>query len=82
LTLSVVSCPLFPSTTSFVAAGDSCNIHSSSPLPAADQVYGAGYSKCEVETDMATLQVETSAAALELEMDATDLELETSASSL
>jgi hypothetical protein len=35
----VVSCPLFPSTTSSAAVGDSCHIHySSSPLPMADHV--------------------------------------------
>jgi hypothetical protein len=78
----VVSCPLFPSTTSFAAASDSWHVHSSSPLPAADQVSGAGYSECEVETDTTTLQVETSATALELEMNAADLELETSVASL
>jgi hypothetical protein len=29
---------LFPLTTSSVAAGDSCHVHYSSPLPAVDQV--------------------------------------------
>jgi hypothetical protein len=74
----VVSYPLFPLTTSSATAGDSYHIHSLSPLPTAAQVLGAGYSECEVETDVANLQVETYAAALELETDATDLELETS----
>jgi hypothetical protein len=38
LTPSVVSCPLFPSTTSSAAVGDSCHVHSSSPLVTADHV--------------------------------------------
>jgi hypothetical protein len=62
--------------------GDSCHVYSSSPLPAADQVWGEGYSKYEVETNVAALQVETSAAALELETDVAILELETFAASL
>jgi hypothetical protein len=41
-----------------------------------------GYSECEVELDVTTLQVETSVAAPELEADVTNLELETSTASL
>jgi hypothetical protein len=47
-----------------------------SSLPAYDQLQGAGYSKSEVENDMAALQLETLVADLELEMDTTTLELE------
>jgi hypothetical protein len=56
--------------------GHSCHVHSSSPLPAFDQVQGAGYSVSKLETEVAALQFETSAADLELEMDTTALELE------
>jgi hypothetical protein len=56
--------------------GDSFHIHSSSPLPASDQVQGVGYSESEVETDAAALQLETPVTDLKLEMDATALELE------
>jgi hypothetical protein len=69
-------------TESSAATGDSCHVHSSSPLPASDQVQGLGYSESEVETDTATLQLETSAVTLELETDAADLELETDAAGL
>jgi hypothetical protein len=78
----VVSCPLFSSTISFATASDSWHVHSSSPLLVADQVLGAGYSECEVETDATALQVEISVVALELETNAADLELETSTTSL
>jgi hypothetical protein len=61
---------------SSAAVGDSCHIHSSSPLSAVDQVQGTGYSESKVETDVAALQLETSAAALKLETDAAALELE------
>jgi hypothetical protein len=67
---------LLPWRTSSAAAGDSYHIHSSSPLPTSNQVQGAGYSKSEVETDVAALQLETSVADLKLETDATVLELE------
>jgi hypothetical protein len=65
--------------TSSAAAADSCHIHSSSPLVVSDQVRGVGYSKSEVETDVADLELETDVTALELEIDATllDLEMET-----
>jgi hypothetical protein len=62
--------------------GYSYHIHSLSPLPAYDQVQGAGYSKFEVETDAAALQLETSAVDLELETDATALKLEVDATGL
>jgi hypothetical protein len=62
--------------------GDSYHIHSSSPLPASDQVQGAGYSESEVETDTAALQLETSTDDLELETNITALELETDAAGL
>jgi hypothetical protein len=68
--------------TTSTVAGDSCHAHSSSHLPTADQVYGTGYSECEMETTVAALQVETSATALELETNAADLKLETSVASL
>jgi hypothetical protein len=68
--------------TSSTTASDSWHVHSSSPLPVADQVWGAEYSECEVETDATALQVETSTAALELEMDVANLELETYVASL
>jgi hypothetical protein len=58
---------------------DSYHVHSSLPLPASDQVQGAGYSESEVETNAAALQLETFVADLKLEMDATALELETDA---
>jgi hypothetical protein len=74
----VVSCPLFPLTTSSTAMSDYWHVHSLLPLPTADQVKGAGYSECEVETNAVALQVETSAVALELKTDAANLELETS----
>jgi hypothetical protein len=67
---------------SSAAAGDSCHLHSSSPLHAYDQVQGTGYSKSEVETDMAVLQLETSATALKLETSVAALELETDATGL
>jgi hypothetical protein len=73
----MVSCPLFPWTTSSAAAADSCHVHSLSPLAVTDQVQGAGYSKSEVETDIADLQLETDVATLELETDTTTLKLET-----
>jgi hypothetical protein len=57
--------------------GDSCHVHSSSPLPALDQLQGTGYSESVEETDAAVIQLETSTTALEWEMDATALELET-----
>jgi hypothetical protein len=63
--------------TSFTVATDSCHKHSSSPLPAADLVQGAGYSESEMETEAANLKLETNAAAFELETDAAALELET-----
>jgi hypothetical protein len=72
----MVSCPLFPWTTSSAAVVDTCHIHSLLPLAAADQVQGAGYSESEVETDVVDLKLETDVAALELEMDATALEVE------
>jgi hypothetical protein len=53
--------------------GDSCHVHSSSPLPVSNQVQGMGYSKSEVETGMVVLQLETSAAAFELETSAAAL---------
>jgi hypothetical protein len=56
---------------------DSCHVHSLSPLAVSDQVQGAGYSKSEVETDMADLKLETDVAALKLEIDAAALKLET-----
>jgi hypothetical protein len=62
--------------------GDSYHIHSLSPLPASDQVQGAGYSESEVETDTAALQLETSTDDLELETNVTALELETDAAGL
>jgi hypothetical protein len=64
------------------ALGDSCHIHSSSPLPLSDQVHGLGYTKSEVETDKAAIQLETSTVTLELETDATALELKTDAAGL
>jgi hypothetical protein len=67
---------------SSAAMGDSCHIYSLSPLPVADLVLGAGYSKCEVKTDAVTPQVEISAATLELKTDVADLKLETSVASL
>jgi hypothetical protein len=54
--------------------GDSSHVHSSSPLAASDQVQGAGYSKSEVETNLAALQLENSVTDLELEIDVTTLE--------
>jgi hypothetical protein len=62
--------------TSSAAVVDSCHVHSSWPLAAADQVQGEGYSKSKVETDVADLELETNVAALELETDATVLNLE------
>jgi hypothetical protein len=73
----MVSCPLFPWTTSSATTADSCHVHSSSPLAASDHVQGAGYSKSKVEIDAANLKLDTDAAALELETDATTLKLET-----
>jgi hypothetical protein len=70
-----------PWRTSSAAAGDSCHVHSLSPLPTSDQVHGAGYSESRVETDTAALKLETSATDLELEIDATALELEADTSS-
>jgi hypothetical protein len=68
---------------SSVVAGDSCHVHSLLLLPAPPhQVQGTGYSKSEVETDVATLQLETSVAAIELEMDAVALELEPNTAAL
>jgi hypothetical protein len=76
---------------SSAAAGDSCRVHLSSPLPAFDQVHGLGYIESEVETNagalqlesfMAGLELETSVAGLELEMDAVGPELETNAAAL
>jgi uncharacterized membrane protein len=62
---------------SSAAAGDSCNIHSSSPLPVSPhQVQGMSYFESEMETDVAALQMEISTATLELETDAIALELE------
>jgi hypothetical protein len=62
---------------SSAAAGDSCHVHSSLPLPTSDQVHGMGYSESEVETGVAALQLETFVIAPELEMDTTALPLET-----
>jgi hypothetical protein len=73
---------LLPWTTSSAAAGDSCHVHSSSPLPVSDQVQGVGYSESEVETNMTALQLETFVATLELETDTVDLELETDTADL
>jgi hypothetical protein len=73
----MVSCPLFPWTTSSATAADSCHVHSLSPLAVTDQVQGARYSKSEVESDIADLQLETVVATLELETDTTTLKLET-----
>jgi hypothetical protein len=56
--------------TSSGAVGDSCRVHSSSPLLASNQVQGAGYFEFEVETDAVPLQLETSVTDLKLEMDA------------
>jgi hypothetical protein len=69
-------------TRSSTAAGDSCHVHSLSPLPASDQVQGSGYSKSEVETDVTALQLETFMAALELETDVAGFELETNVPTL
>jgi hypothetical protein len=63
----MVSCPLFPWTTSSAAVADSCHIHSLSPLATSDQVQGVGYSESEVETDATNLELETDAATLKLE---------------
>jgi hypothetical protein len=63
--------------TSFIAVADSCHVHSSSPLTAADQVQGAGYSKSEVKTDAADFELEMDATTLELETDVTAPKLET-----
>jgi hypothetical protein len=48
-------------------------------LDVSDQVRGVGYSKSEVETDVADLELEMDVAALELETAVTllDLEMET-----
>jgi hypothetical protein len=67
---------------SSAAMGDSCHIHSLSPLPALDQLQAMVYSESEVETDAAALQLETSMTTVELEMDTTALELETSMTAL
>jgi hypothetical protein len=67
---------------SFAAAGDSCHVHSSSPLPVSDQVQGVGYTKSEVETDAAALELETFTTTLELEMNTAALELEIDAAAL
>jgi hypothetical protein len=64
---------------SSTAVSDSCYVHSSSPLPASDQVQESGYSKSEVEFDQGALQLETSRVALKLEMNVASLELETNA---
>jgi hypothetical protein len=67
---------------SSTAAGDSCRIHSLSPLPVSDQVQGSDYSEFEVETEAVALQLETSVVALELETDAAAIELETDVAGL
>jgi hypothetical protein len=67
---------------SFAAAGDSCHVHSSSPLPTSYQVQGVGYTKSEVETDAAALELETFTTTLELEMNTAALELEIDAAAL
>jgi hypothetical protein len=66
----------------FAVVGDSCHVYSSSSLLASDQVQRSGYSKSEVEIDVAALQFETSTVALELETDAATLELEMDVASL
>jgi hypothetical protein len=78
----MVSCPLFPWTTSSTAAADSFHVHSLSPLVVADQMQGVGYSESEVETDAVDLKLQTNVAALELETDAGTLDLETDATIL
>jgi hypothetical protein len=80
--VSIVACHLLSWMKSSAAAGDSCHVHSSSLLPASDQLQGMGYSESEVETDTSALQLETSMTALELETDAAALELETSVTAL
>jgi hypothetical protein len=65
--------------TSSAATADSCHVHSSSSLVAADQVHRVGYFESEVETDMADLELEIDTAALELETDVVALELGTDA---
>jgi hypothetical protein len=67
---------------SSAATVESCHLHSSSPLARQqgamfDQVQGAVYSECEVETDVASLELEMDMAALKLEMDMVTLKLET-----
>jgi hypothetical protein len=78
----MVSCPLFPWTTSSTTVVDAYHVHSSSPLATSDHVQGAGFSESEVETDTTGLELETDVAALELETDTTilDLEIETDVS--
>jgi hypothetical protein len=78
----MVACPLLSWTISSAVAGDSCHVHSSSPLTASDQVQRAGYSESEVETDVGALELETDVVALELETNAVTLELETDAATL
>jgi hypothetical protein len=63
--------------TSSTTVIDSGDVHSSSPLAAANQVQGAGYSESEVETNATDLKLGTNVATLELEMDAAALKLET-----
>jgi hypothetical protein len=82
VTVSIVACPLLFWTKSSAVAGDSCHVYSLSPLPMSSQVHGVGYSKSEVETDMAALELESSIAALELQMNATALKLEADAAAL
>jgi hypothetical protein len=62
--------------TSSDAAGDSCHVHSSSPLVVSNQVEGPRYFKSEVETNVFDLELETDAADLELETDVAALQLE------
>jgi hypothetical protein len=58
---------------SSAVVGDSCHVHSSSPLSTSDQVQGSCYSESEEETDTTALQLETSVTALELETDVAGL---------
>jgi hypothetical protein len=67
---------------SSAAADDSCHVHSSSSLPASDQLQGARYFESEVETNTSALKLETFVAALELETNVAALELETDTDAL
>jgi hypothetical protein len=80
--MTIIACPLLSWMKSSAAVGDSCHVHSSSPLPASDQVQRSGYSKSEVETDVTALELETDAVGLKLETSTAGLELETSATDL